>query len=375
MNNHCILTINSGSSSLRASLFYANSARRNFHYRRIGGTELPDYGAAFEHLLLDLGNITPTIIAHRITHGGDAHEPARLLDAREYARLKDLVRLAPLHLPDNLLGADLCAQRFQAAQLACFDTAFHYTLNDTARRLPLPASLGLRKYGFHGLNYAHIARRLRELLGPSAHGRVIAAHLGNGASLCLLEGLCSTDTTMGLTPAGGIPMSTRSGDLDPGIMLELSKQYAIEDLTKFIYRQTGLYALSDNLSGDMETLLASNTPQANFAIDYFCYQVRGAIGALAAKAGGIDVLVFSGGIGEHAHEIRAAICDPLAFLGIALDSKANLIHDTWLNTPDSKPILCIPADEEETMILLAKNHIAQHGTLGNHGAVGANSFA
>ena len=362
MNDHCILTVNSGSSSLRASLFYADGTRRNFHYRRIGGAELPGHAAAFQRLLTDLGGSVPAVIAHRIVHGGDAQEPARLLDASEYTRLETLVRFAPLHLPDNLLGVDLCAQHFRVPQLACFDTAFHYTLSNRAHRLPLPAALGLRKYGFHGLNYAHIARRLRELPGPEAHGRVIVAHLGNGASLCLLEGLCSTDTTMGLTPAGGIPMGTRSGDLDPGIMLELSKQYAAEDLTNLIYRQTGLYALSGNLSGDMETLLASDTPEANFAIDYFCYQVRGAIGALAAKAGGIDALVFSGGIGEHAHEIRAAICDPLAFLGIALDSKANLSHDTWLSTPGSKPVLCIPADEEDTLMRLAKNYIAQHDT-------------
>lgn len=339
-------------------MFHADGARRNFHYPRIGSHDLPDHAAAFERLLHDLADEAPRLVAHRITHGGDVSEAARLLDADEYARLKTWVHLAPLHMPDNLSGVELCSRHFNVPQLACFDTAFHRTMSASARRLPLPESLGLRRYGFHGLNYAYIARRLPEIMGPRAQGRVIVAHLGNGASLCLLESLSSSDTTMGLTPAGGIPMSTRSGDMDPGVMLELSRRYDADTLTEFIYRKAGLLALSDNQSGDMEALLASDTPEANFAIDYFCYQVRGAIGALAAKASGIDALVFSGGIGEHAHEIRAAICDPLAFLGITLNAQANLANDIRLNTGDSKPVLCIPADEEASMAALAISFIS-----------------
>lgn len=357
MSPSSILTINSGSSSLRASLFHADGTRTNFHYRRIGTDTLPDHGAAFECLLRDLDASSPAVIAHRITHGGDAQEPVRLIDADEYTRLKRWSHLAPLHMPDNLLGVELCGIRFAAPQLACFDTAFHHTLKEAARRLPLPSSCGLRKYGFHGLNYAHIAHRLPELTDRSTHRRVVAVHLGNGASLCLLENLNSADTTMGLTPVGGIPMSTRSGDMDPGVMLELGKQHDAEGLADLIYRKAGLFALSNNLSGDMETLLASTTPEAGFAVDYFCYQVRGAIGALAAKAGGIDALVFSGGIGEHAHEIRAAICDPLDFVGIRLDPKANLGNETFLNASDSIPILRIPADEEDAMARLVRHYM------------------
>ncbi len=221
-----------------------------------------------------------------------------------------------------------------------------------ARRLPIPQSLGLRRYGFHGLSYAHIARQLPGLLGGDASGRVVVAHLGNGASLCLLENLQSVDTSMGYTPAGDIPMGTRNGDLDPdpdpdpGVMLELVKRLGDDDLADLVYHRMGLHALSDGESSDMAQLLASATPAARFAVDYFCRQVRATIGAYAAKAAGIDALVFTGGIGEHAAPIRAAICEPLAFLGFHLDHEANLRNDTKLNAQASKPVLCIPADEE-----------------------------
>src|SRR3990172_342196 len=192
-----ILTINCGSSSLKASLFAAGGSRRSFHYEHVREPQ-----QAFDQLLKDLGSEVPAAIGHRFVHGGDIADAARLVDAAERARLENLIPLAPLHLPGNLLGIDLCAQRFKAPQIACFDTAFHATLPELSRRLPIPKELGLRRFGFHGLNYAYIAKVLPGILGAAAQGKVVVAHLGSGASLCLMENLESVDTTMGYTPAG-----------------------------------------------------------------------------------------------------------------------------------------------------------------------------
>lgn len=335
-----ILTVNSGSSSLKASLFRADGTRRDWHYQDTGHSE------AFDALLKDLDGEMPEAIGHRFVHGGDVAEAARILDEAEVDRLRGLTRLAPLHMPGNLLGVELCRARFAAPQMACFDTAFHHTMPELARRLPIPPALGMDRYGFHGLNYAYIASRLPEMLGQVAHGRIIAAHLGAGASLCLMRGLKSVDTTMGYTPAGGIPMGTRSGDLDPGVMLELAGRYDPAGLSDLVNHGMGLLALSNGESGDMRALLASESTDARFAVEYFCYHVCAAIGALAAKAGGIDALVFSGGIGENAPDIRARICAPLGFLGLTLDPDANRANATLISAPGAKPVLRLVADEE-----------------------------
>jgi acetate kinase len=336
-----ILTINSGSSSLKASLFHADGSRRNFHY---GHVRKPQ--EAFDRMMLELGNDKPDVVGHRFVHGGDIVDAARLVDNDERARLQALIHLAPLHLPGNLLGLDLCAERFAVPQVACFDTAFHAAMPEVSRRLPIPNELGLRRFGFHGLNYAHIARRLSDILGCAAQGKIIAAHLGSGASLCLLENLKSVDTTMGYTPAGGITMGTRSGDLDPGVMLELAQRYTPGQLSDMVFHKMGLLALSGGESSEMSDLVASRSVAAKFAVEYFCRQVRAAIGGFAAKAGGVDALVFSGGIGEHSAQVRTGICGPLAFLGFELDGASNHAHQTRINSPASKPVLIIPADEE-----------------------------
>jgi len=336
-----ILTINSGSSSIKASLFVADGSRLNFRYEH-----LREHAKAFDQLMNDLGSHIPDIIGHRFVHGGEIVDAARLVDADERRRLENIIHLAPLHLPGNLMGLDLCRQRFDVPQVACFDTAFHSTLPDLAQRLPIPQELGLRRFGFHGLNYAYIATQLPKLLGDVAHGNVVVAHLGSGASLCVMENSISIDTTMGYTPAGGITMGTRSGDLDPGIMLELSKRYSSKQLTDLVFHQMGLLALSDGESSEMSELLDSDSKQAQFAVNYFCRQVRSGIGSLAAKAGGIDALVFTGGIGEHSAAIRAAICSPLDFLGFSLDPRANEAAGTNIADKRSKPTLVIPADEE-----------------------------
>lgn len=333
-----ILTINSGSSSIKASLFDAAGGRRNFRYEH-----LRDHAPAFDLLMQELKHDAPDIIGHRFVHGGEITDAARLVDHTERERLEKITHLAPLHLPGNLMGLDLCRQRFDVPQVACFDTAFHAGMPEFSRRLPIPQEFGLCRFGFHGLNYAYIASRLPELLGQTARGNVVIAHLGSGASLCMLKDLHSVDTTMGYTPAGGVVMGTRSGNLDPGVMLELSRRFDTAQLTDIVFHQMGLLALSDGESSEMSELLASNTASAQFAVDYFCREVSGAIGALAAKAGGIDALVFTGGIGERAASIRRQICAPLAFLGFTLNDDGASIK---ISSANSRPVLVIAADEE-----------------------------
>lgn len=336
-----VLCVNCGSSSLKASYFDREGRRRDFRYAR-----LEDPRTGFDSLMRDLAGREVDLVGHRLVHGGEVAQPARRVDAAERARLERIIPLAPLHLPGNLLGVDLCAERFAVPQIACFDTAFHATLPELASRLPIPEDCGLRRFGFHGLNYAHVASRLPALLGPAARGRIVACHLGSGASLCLLQDLQSVDTTMGYTPAGGIPMGTRSGDLDPGVMLELAKRYDAQQLNDLVFHRMGLLALSGGESHEMKELLASESARAKFAVEYFCHHVRAAVGALAAKAGGVDALVFTAGIGEHAPEIRAAICAPLEFLGFRLDAAANARALPRIEEAGSKPVLVIPADEE-----------------------------
>lgn len=339
--SRAVLTINSGSSSIKASLFAADGTRRNFRYEHVR-----DQKQAFDRLLDDLTGDMPELVGHRFVHGGDMTDPARRVDCAERSRLEALVHLAPLHLPGNLLGLDLCLQRFNAPQIVCFDTAFHATMPELAKHLPIPHELGLRRFGFHGLNYAYIAEVLPGILGETAYKKVVVAHLGSGASLCLMDNLKSVDTTMGYTPAGGIPMGTRSGDLDPGVMLELAKRYNPEQLSDVVFHKMGLLALSSGESSEMDKLVSSHSEQAEFAIAYFCRQVQAAIGGFAAKAGGIDALVFTGGIGEHSPEVREKICAPLAFLGIALDQVSNHLGMNEIGLDGHKPVLIVPADEE-----------------------------
>lgn len=336
-----VLSINCGSSSIKASFFEDDGQRSDFRYEH-----LRDPRAGFGLLMKDLSGHAPDVVGHRFVHGGEIADAARLVDVVERDRLERITHLAPLHLPGNLLGLDLCTQQFNVPQVACFDTAFHASLPEPARRLPIPQEYGLRRFGFHGLNYAHVASQLPEILEEGALGRIVVAHLGSGASLCLLENMVSADTTMGYTPAGGIPMGTRSGDLDPGVMLELAKGRTGAELNDLVFHKMGLLALSNGESSEMKDLLASGSAEARFAVDYFCRQVRAAIGSLAAKSGGIDALVFTGGIGEHAPAIREAICAPLGFIGIFLDGDANRAGSIHIGGEESKPVLVIPADEE-----------------------------
>ena len=355
MNDLTLLAVNGGSSSVKASLFQGN-LRLDFHYAHIGQGEFPNHAAAYGKLIADLDGRTIHAVGHRITHGGDVADAARIFDDRERERLQNLAPLAPLHQPNNLLGAALFAQKFSVPQVACFDTAFHTTLPELAQRLAIPqesgpkesgsAESGFKRYGFHGLAYANVARVLPDLLGELAKKRVIVAHLGSGASLCLLENLQSMDTTMSLTPLGGLPMATRSGELDPGVVLELVKRHGLDRATQMLYRESGLLALSRGLSGNMQILLGSDTADSHFAVAYFCRSVAAAIGALVAKAGGVEALVFTGGIGQHSAVIRANICASLAFLGIRLSSEENNATKQFINITEGKPVLTIKVDEE-----------------------------
>jgi acetate kinase len=341
-----VLVVNSGSFSLKASLVSPDGSRCNFEYTHVGEAGFPNGTEAIARLLDEIDAKTVTAVGHRITHGGDVAEPARLIDAEERTRLDALAHLAPLHMPGNLHGVDLCARRLDVPQFGCFDTAFHRAMPQAARALPVPREYGLEKYGFYGLNFAHVARVLPKLLPEAAHGRIVVAHLGSGASLCLLQDLQSLDTTMGLTPLGGIPMGTRSGDLDPGVVLELARELRRSQVEELFYHRSGLLALSGGISADMAALLRDEAPGAAFAVDYFCRAVRGAIGGLAAKWGGIDGLIFTGGIGENAPGKRTAVCQPLDFLGLQLDESANAGNAAVLSTAASKPVLRVTADEE-----------------------------
>lgn len=351
MKEQSILAVNGGSSSVKATLFQG-ALRQNFHYASIGGSEFPDHESAYKKLLADLRGRTIHAVGHRITHGGNVPEAARILDQQEQQRLQDLAPLAPLHQPHNLLGVTLFAQHLPVKQVACFDTAFHATLPELAQRLPIPVEFGFKRYGFHGLAYANVARRLPDLLGHTAQKRVIVAHLGSGASLCLLENLKSIDTTMSLTPLGGLSMATRSGDLDPGVVLELVKRHGLDEAGALLYRKSGLLALSRGLSADMQTLRNSDTADSRFAVAYFCRNVAAAIGALAAKASGVEALIFTGGIGAASPEIRAGICNSLGFLGFYLSAAANKENQQFIHTVQSKPVLGIKVDEESEIAVL-----------------------
>ncbi len=362
------LCVNTGSSSLKLALYRvrpdgsehrlqaASAVGIGRAQARIELTDhrepcaLPDHTAALEALLDALALPHIDAVGHRVVHGGEHTRPERVT-ATLRTRLEQLIPLAPLHLPPALAGMDAVATRLpDTPQVACFDTAFHATLPEIARTLPLPhryRAHGLRRYGFHGLSYEYIARRLKD----RAHGRVVVAHLGNGASLAALRDGRSIDTTMGLTPSGGVMMGTRSGDLDPGVLLYLLREHGLDAtaLEQIIDHESGLLGVSGRTS-DMAELLAQNTPEAHLAIALFSYQVCKSIGALAAALGGLDRLVFTGGIGEHAAPVRWMICRNLAYLGITLDAAANDVNAGLISSPDAGCPVEVIATDEDAMI-------------------------
>ncbi len=375
-----IATINAGSSSIKFALYEFDGAlaRRPFLGGQIdglgaearlvardeGGERIADqplahgirHAEAFDALLEWIGSHTEkslqlAAVGHRVVHGGERFSQPVVLDAAAIAALEQFVSLAPLHQPHNLNGIHALSSRLPGIpQIACFDTAFHRTQPHIAQLFAVPRALtaeGVRRYGFHGLSYEFIARTLPEH-SDRADGRVVVAHLGNGASMCAMVGGRSQATSMGFTAIDGLMMGTRTGALDPGVLLYLMQNKGLDAkaIEKLLYKESGLLGVS-GISQDMRTLLASNQEEAAEAVDLFCYRAVREIGALAACIGGLDALVFTGGIGEHAAEVRRRICSALGWLGIELDPAANDVHRLRIST-DASPteVLTIPTDEE-----------------------------
>lgn len=350
-----VLTLNAGSSSLKYALFGALHDKME----RIAEGENEGVSGNYDAMLGDvlawteqhLEGAALMAVGHRIVHGGDLTQP-RLLDDATMASLASLAPLAPLHQPHNLAAvAALAKLRPGLVQVGCFDTAFHHSMDDQARRFGLPRALeasGIRRYGFHGLSYEYIAGRLREIAPAQAGGRIIIAHLGSGASLCALKGGRSIDTTMSFTPLDGLVMATRCGALDPGVLLYLMQARGMDGagLQDLLYGKSGLLGVS-GISGDMRKLLTSADIGAKEAIALFVYRAAREVGALSAALGGLDGVVFTGGIGQNSPVIRAAIADRMGWLGLTLDPAANNTGAVRISTESSRVwALALPTDEE-----------------------------
>lgn len=291
-------------------------------------------------------------VGHRVVHGADKYSQPVLIDDATLELLRTFIPLAPLHQPHNLAGIDALRVALPGVpQIACFDTAFHMTQPRVATAFALPRRIsarGVRRYGFHGLSYEYIAGRLPQYLGERAEGRVIVAHLGNGASMCAMKQRASIATTMGFSTLDGLMMGTRPGAIDPGVLLYLMqfKHLDAAALANLLYKESGLLGVS-GLSQDMRTLLASSTAEAKEAVDLFCYRIVREIGSLAAALGGLDALVFTGGIGEHAAPVRERICLGSRWLGVELDIAANQAGITRISRAKSPvDVSVLPTNEE-----------------------------
>jgi acetate kinase len=315
--------------------------------------------------LRDERHTTPLAVGHRVVHGGPDHANPVLIDHGVVARLERYVSLAPLHQPHNLAPIKTLLTNFPALpQVACFDTGFHRDHDALADHYAIPHQLhaeGIKRYGFHGLSYEYVAKRLPQVAPEIAGGRVIVAHLGSGASMCAIKNGKSVESTMGFTALDGLPMGTRPGQLDPGVVLYLiaEKDMSASKVQDFLYRECGLKGLS-GVSNDMRELETSADPRAAFAIDYFTYRVGLNAGMLAAALQGLDAFVFTAGIGENSDTIRARISERLAWLGVILDPAENARHASKISRSDSRiPVYVVPTDEElmiaqHTLMLLMK---------------------
>ena len=350
------LVVNLGSATLKAARFASSAAANPGQLVKRIEIPLKDRREKPDELVASVAHELgfercPTLVGHRIVHGGDA-TAARVLDAREVERLHALASLAPLHQPPALaLVAGVATLWADALQYGVFDTTWHAGLPANARRLPVPRdwdALGVRRYGFHGLAFASAMRKLRTIAPVGARGRVVLAHLGGGASLCAVLDGRSIDTTMAMTPLEGLPMATRSGSLDPGALLFLLRNgHTVDSLERTLYRECGLRGLS-GLSGDVRVLLASDAPAARFALDVFALRIAQGIAAMAVHLGGMDDLAFSGGIGANAAEVRESVVRYLGWLGLVLDDDANRTHEIRLSPATAHVrIWRIVVDEEQ----------------------------
>lgn len=307
-------------------------------------------------------------VGHRVVHGGDVESDAAEVDDNLLVRLAHWGRLAPLHQQLNLEAIQAARERFSGTpHFACFDTSFHRNMPPEARLLALPSglrALGLRRYGFHGLSYASVLRQLRAAGAPVGAERMVAAHLGGGSSLCAIASGRSIDCSMGVTPVSGVPMTTRCGDVDPGALLFLQQNHSLDAarLEHVLYAESGLKALAGE-SGDMKHLLEirSRAPDAAQAVAYFCYHVQRHIGGLTAVLGGIDRLVFTGGIGANAPAVRAEVCSRLQHLGVEIDAVANAANAQTISALGSKVQVSVVTPDEEAEI--ARHALAQLGAL------------
>jgi acetate kinase len=382
--NPRVLTVNGGSSSIKFALFDAGTALRRTLAGSIERIGLPD--ATFVVKSLNKGDsftrsVTAanhtaavgilmdwieerirrgelTAVGHRVVHGGPKYSEPQRITTEMVAELHQLQPFDPEHLPEEILLTEAFHRRFpDLVQVACFDTAFHHDLPRVAQQVPIPRrfeALGVRRYGFHGLSYAFLMEELARLAGTqAAQGRIILAHLGSGASLAAVNQGKSVDTSMGLTPTGGVPMSTRSGDLDPGLVWYLARTENItpKKFNEMVNFQSGLLGISET-SSDMQDLLEREPSdvRAAEAVALFCYQVKKWIGAYAAALGGLDTLVFAGGIGENAPAVRARVCDGLAFLGIELEEKRNLANAAVISADSGRVAVRVIQTDEEWMI-------------------------
>ncbi|HPR56259.1 MAG TPA: acetate/propionate family kinase [Deltaproteobacteria bacterium] len=392
--DHHILCINSGSSSMKFALYRLDSHEdliAEGAAERIGLPEgwlwladgsgrrladrhmhVPDHREAvrlmFSLVMEELHLPAPDGVGHRVVHGGPKHMAPEMVTPELMITLRKLIPLAPLHLPSEIRGIDAVAGHYPGlSQVVCFDTAFHRSIPEVAQRLPLVRSLwheGVHRYGFHGLSYEYIVNAL----GAERKGRVIIAHLGNGASMAALKDGKPQDTTMGFSALGGLMMGTRCGDLDPGILLYLmdEKGYDARQLERLLDQRSGLMGVS-GISSDMKTLLdkRSSEPHAAQAVELFCYTSRKFVGALSAVLGGLDTLVFTGGIGERAAPVRWMICHGLEYLGIRLDPSRNDAHEEIISSGGSPCTVRVIPTNEDLMIARHTRALLFRGKEGN----------
>ncbi|MFZ0320687.1 MAG: acetate/propionate family kinase [Candidatus Sulfotelmatobacter sp.] len=382
--NPRILIINGGSSSIKFALFEAGDSLRRIldgGIERIGLPEAtfrvkgsgqadnfsrsikaPDHtvavGALMDWIEQRSGRDALTAVGHRVVHGGPKYFEPQRITAEMVTQLKQLSPFDPEHMPEEILLTEAFHRRFpDLPQVACFDTAFHHDLPRVAQMLPIPRryeAQGVRRYGFHGLSYEFLMEELARLAGPEvARGRIVLAHLGNGASLAAVRDGKSVDTSMSFTPTAGVPMSTRTGDLDPGLVWYLARteKMSAKQFNHMVNLQSGLLGISET-SSDMRDLLKHETQdvRAAEAVALFCYQVKKWIGLFAAALGGIETLVFAGGIGENAPAVRARICDGLGFLGIELEEKHNAANEGVISAASSRVVVRVIRTNEEQII-------------------------
>ncbi|WP_404419965.1 acetate/propionate family kinase [Marinospirillum sp.] len=398
-----ILVVNAGSSSLKCSLFDVQEGGVAQHFRvkvaNLGGparleiydhSENPDgvlvdkeildkdqldvahnqaHASALKVVLDWIANNTPHFevawVGHRVVHGGDRYSSPVVVDAQVLGFLETLIPLAPLHQPYNLKLIHLCREFLpDCPQVACFDTAFHTSIPKVAREFAIPRKYtdeGVRRYGFHGLSYEYIHDKLSRLDEGLAQKKLLVAHLGAGSSMCAIDQGKSKASTMGFTAVEGLPMGTRSGQLDPGVLLYLMQEKGMDAkaLEKMLYKECGWYGVSGGIGSEMLVLKESDDPLAKAAIDMFVYRIARETGSLAAALGGLDVMVFTGGVGENDADLRAAVVEQSAWLGMKIDPRRNASNEYLISADDSRvKIFAIPTNEEK---MIARHTLKQLG--------------